>query len=295
MRYLVHLAALTMLGGLAPSTLSAHDRDFNISTRSDGPVRSCGDLEMTWDGQPAATSVETLAAKGRDLSIRAPRNGGVYVFGASGRSGFAISACKGVAKPAGSDATAALATLRPALGGTSLNATGPDSDDWVVYFIVEAPEDANVEVETTNGPVHVERIAGSTKAHAINGPIRLHEVSGHATAKAVNGPVAYDGHDGVIELHTENGPIKVSLSGDRWSSGSLTASAQNGPVKVDVPRDFHSGVRVSSSNFSPWKCAGCGSGKKDWDERSRSIELGDGPIAVTVSTVNGPVAVERSR
>ena len=293
MRTLVHLAILTAVAGTAPAPLAAHDRDFNVSVRSDGPVRSCSDLEMTWDGQPAATAVETLSSTGRDLSVHAPRNGGVYVLG-SARSDFSISVCKGVAKPA-SEGTAALAKIRPSIAGSSVNASGPDSEDWVAYFIVHAPESANVEVETTNGPVHVEQIAGSTRAHAVNGPIHLLNVSGRATAKAINGPVAYEGHDGTIDLHTENGPIKVSLSGDRWGSGSLTASAQNGPVKVVVPRGFQSGVKVSSSNFSPWKCEGCESGKRDWNDSSRSIEFGSGPIAVTVSTVNGPVAVESSR
>jgi hypothetical protein len=295
MRTLVHLAILTAVAGTAPAPLAAHNRDFNVSVRSDGPVRSCSDLEMTWDGQPAATAVDTLTAAGHDLSVHAPRNGGVYVFGTPGRSNFSISACKGVAKPKGDDATAALAKLRPSLAGPALNASGPDSEDWVLYFIVEAPEASNVQVETTNGPVHVEHITGSTVAHAVNGPIRFLDVSGRATAKAINGPIAFDGRDGVVELHTENGPIKVSLSGDRWGSGSLKATAQNGPVKVVVPRGFQSGVKVSSSNVSPWKCEGCDSGKRDWNDSSRSIEFGSGPIAVTVSTVNGPVAVESSR
>src|SRR4051812_16509953 len=295
MRTLVHLAILTAIAGTAPARLAAHDRDFNISTRTDGPVRSCSDLHMTWDGQPAAVSADTLTATGSTLSVHAPNNGGVYILGSAGRSDFSISACKAVARPVGGDATAALAGIRPAVTGTTVSASGPDSDDWVVYFIVNAPATGNVEIDTTNGPVHVERMTGSTAARAANGPIRLLEVSGHATARAVNGPVAYDGHEGTVELHTENGPIKVSLTGDRWSAGSLTATAQNGPVQVAVPRDFHSGVRISSSNFSPWKCEGCASGKRDWNDRSRSIEIGSGPVAVTVSTVNGPVAVDWSR
>jgi len=295
MRTLVHLAILTVVAGTAPASLAAHDHDFNISTRTDGPVRSCSDLQMTWDGRPAATSTDTLTATGSDLSVHAPNNGGVYILGSPGRSNFSISACKAVAKPMGSDATAALEKIRPAVTGTSVSASGPDSGDWVVYFIVNAPANGHVEVETTNGPVHVERITGSTTARAVNGPIRLLDVSGHATARATNGPIAYEGHDGTVDLHTENGPIKVRLAGDRWTSGSLTASAQNGPVKIEVPRTFHSGVRISSSNHSPWKCEGCDSGKRDWDDRSRSIDIGSGPIAVTVSTVNGPVAVDWSR
>ena len=85
MRTLVHLAILTAVAGMAPAPLAAHDNDFNISTRTDGPVRSCSDLQMTWDGQPAVTSADTLTATGSDLSVHAPRNGGVYVLGSPGR------------------------------------------------------------------------------------------------------------------------------------------------------------------------------------------------------------------
>src|SRR6476620_329715 len=86
MRTLVHLAILTALAGTAPASLAAQDHDFNISTRTDGPVRSCSDLQMTWDGQPAATSVDTLTASGGELSVHAPKNGGIYILGTPGRS-----------------------------------------------------------------------------------------------------------------------------------------------------------------------------------------------------------------
>ena len=292
MRSLVQLAALAAFA-VAPLTAATHTHGVNVSTSSNGPVRSCSDLEMTFDGEPAATSVDQLTAGGGGtLSIQAPNNGGVFVYGSTGRSDFAISACKGVARRAGTEATAALAQIRPALNGRTVTATGPEPGDWVVFFIVNAPASGAVSVETTNGPVHVEQITGSTTARAINGPIKLLDVSGNASARAVNGPVAYEGHGGTVELHTDNGPIKVRLAGDRWGSGSLTATAQNGPLAVDVPRGFQSGVRISSSNHSPWKCSGCDNGRKTWDNDSRSIEIGSGPVAVTLSTVNGPVAVD---
>ncbi len=120
MRTLVHLAILTAVAGMAPAPLAAQDHDFNISTRSDGPVRSCSDLQMTWDGQPAATSVDTLTATGSDLSVHAPKNGGVYVLGSPGRSDYSISACKAVARPMGRDASAALEKIRPAIAGKSV-------------------------------------------------------------------------------------------------------------------------------------------------------------------------------
>ena len=89
--------------------------------------------------------------------------------------------------------------------------------------------------------------------------------------------------------------MAVRLAGSKWADGSLSARAQNGPVKLEVPRGFASGVRVRSSQHSPWKCQGCDDGRRTWDDASRSVEFGSGPVAVTLSTVNGPVAVDMSK
>ena len=131
-------------------------------------------------------------------------------------------------------------------------------------------------------------------ARTTNGPINLANVSGTVTARAQNGPVKFVGSTGAVDLETQNGPIGVRLDGERWTTGSLTAHAQNGPVKVEVPQNFASGVRVESSTHAPWKCRGtaCESAKRSWDDGSRWIELGRGPVAVRVATVNGPVAVD---
>ena len=114
------------------------------------------------------------------------------------------------------------------------------------------------------------------------------------SARTENGPIAYEGGSGTIDLEAQNGPLAVRLAGSKWADGSLTARAQNGPVKLQVPRGFASGVRVRSSQHSPWKCQGC-DGRRTWDDASRSVEFGSGPVAVTLSTVNGPVAVDMTR
>jgi hypothetical protein len=54
-------------------------------------------------------------------------------------------------------------------------------------------------------------------------------------------------------------------------------------------------VRVRSSNHSPWRCQGCGESRRTWDESSRVVEFGSGPVAVNLSTQNGPVAVDLTR
>ena len=289
MRYPIAAALLASLA-LVPRPASA--QDTNVSVRSDREVRTCADLEVTFDHRPAVTTVEQLTAPGtQKLTVHAARNGGIYVYGGS-RSDFGISACKAVAPGNGGPK---LDQVRAGVSGGTLTAEGPSSDGWVVYFIVDAPTKASLDLDATNGPIHVSQLAGTTTARAQNGPIGLKDVTGHATAHTQNGPIAYEGGGGTIELTAQNGPVSIRLAGAKWTDGSLTASAQNGPVSLKGPRGFGSTVQVRSSQHSPWACSGCAGGKRTWDDSSRSVEFGSGPVAVRLTTVNGPVAVDMDR
>lgn len=292
MRY--PIAAVALLASLALAVPSVSAEGLQVNVRSNGrEVRTCDDLEVTFDGRPAATAVDHLTAPGaRKLTVRASRNGGVYVYGGS-RQDYAISVCKAAAPSAGG--AGSLDQVRASLSGGTLTAAGPGSDGWVVYFIIDAPTKADLDLEASNGPLSISHIDGAIAARAHNGPVKLLDVSGRVSARTENGPIAYEGGSGTIELAAQNGPVAVRLAGDRWTGGSLNASAHNGPIKLQAPRGFASGVRVRSSQHSPWKCAGCDDGRRTWDDRSRSVEFGTGPVAVTLSTENGPVAVDLTR
>jgi len=289
MRYPIATAAL--LASLSLGQAPAFADDMNVSVRSGHEVRTCGDLEVTFDGRPAVTAVDQLTAPAaQKLTVHGSRNGGVYLFGGA-RQDFSISVCKAAAGGSAS----ALDQVKASLSGGTLTASGPGSEGWVVYFIIDAPAQADLDLDVTNGPLHVAHVTGAMTARSQNGPIRLLDVGGRVSARTQNGPLAYEGRSGTIQLEVENGPLAVRLAGSKWADGSLTATAQNGPVKLQVPRGFASGVRVRSSPHSPWKCQGCDDGRRTWDDSSRSVELGSGPVAVTLSTVNGPVAVDMTR
>ena len=287
------IAAAALLASVALVHRPASAEDMNVSVRSSHEVRTCEDLEVTFDRRPAVTAVEHLTAPAaQKLTVHGSRNGGVYVFGEA-RQDFSISVCKAAA-PTGGGASA-LDQVHASLSGGTLTATGPGSDGWVVYFIVNAPTRADIDLDVTNGPMHVAHVTGTMTARSQNGPIKLLEVGGRVSARTQNGPLALEGGSGTVELDAQNGPLAVRLAGPKWADGSLTATAQNGPVHLQVPRGFASGVRVRSSQHSPWKCEGCDGGRRTWDDASRSVELGSGPVAVTLSTVNGPVAVEMTK
>jgi len=297
--HLPAFAAVTValaLGSLSLVTDEHHSQNVTVHTPDDRSPRTCADLVVTFDDQPAATAEDhlTVPRPSGALNLRAPSSGGIFVVGAS-RADFAVTVCKAVA-PSG-DTNAALASIRASAAAGTVSVSGRDADRWIAYLLVEAPRDAAIDLEALNGPLEVRDVAGRTAARTTNGPINLANVSGTVTARAQNGPVKFVGSTGAVDLETENGPIGVRLEGDRWTTGSLTAHAQNGPVKVEVPQNFASGVRVESSTHAPWKCRGtaCESAKRSWDDGSRWIELGRGPVAVRVATVNGPVAVDWAR
>jgi hypothetical protein len=287
------IAAAALIASLALVPPSAAAQNMQVSVRGGHDARTCDDLEVTFDGRPAVTAVDRLTAPGgQKLSVNPSRNGGVYVFGGA-RTDFAISVCKAAAPARGGGG--ALEQVRASLSGGSLTASGPAADGWIVYFIIDAPSQAALDLEVSNGPIHVAHVTGTTTARAENGPINLVDLGGRVSARTQNGPIAFEGGGGTIDLEAQNGPVAVRLAGSKWAGGSLTAKAQNGPVKLDVPRGFGSGVRVQSSQHSPWKCQGCEDGQRTWNDDSRSVVLGSGPVAVTVSTVNGPVAVDMTR
>ncbi len=288
---LTALALASVFVGYACLGASAH-RNISTRTTSDD-VRGCGDLRVEFDDEPAATAEETItvpAGTGNTLTVKPLQNGGVYVIG-SARKDYTVITCKAVAP--GADARAQLDAIHTTADGGTLSTTGVSNDDAMVYYIVNAPSDGALDLSAHNGPISVREFGGRSKLRTQNGPVSLDNVSGQVNAFAQNGPIHFRGDRGTIELETQNGPIGVDLAGTRWTDGSLTARAQNGPAQLKVPTGFTSGVRVESSNHSPWSCdgPGCGGARKDWDDNSRSFELGDGPVLVRVSTVNGPIQV----
>ena len=159
MRY--PIAAAALLASVALVQRPAAADDMNVSVRSNHDVRSCDDLDITFDDRPAIRGVDQLTAPGtQKLSVQSQQNGGVYVFGEA-RTDFAISACKAVSASRGASA---LDKVRATVDGGRLSATGPGSDGWIVYFIVHAPTKADLDLNANNGPIHVAHVNSSLRS-----------------------------------------------------------------------------------------------------------------------------------
>ena len=228
------------------------------------------------------------------LEVRPDGNGGVRIERGSGGE-YAITACVSAQAETQADAQAAADSVRLVINGNRVGVSSIQDRsirNWNVQLIVLSPDGGSLDVETSNGPIGIRGLAGTFALRASNGPISLAGVDGDVKARAANGPITVEGGRGTFDVETSNGPIGVRLSGRRWD-GSLTARAQNGPLSVTLPVDFQTGVEISSSARSPWSCraAACRSAAGSWDEGARTVRFGGDPVAVHLSTVNGPVTI----
>jgi DUF4097 and DUF4098 domain-containing protein YvlB len=109
-----------------------------------------------------------------------------------------------------------------------------------VDYDVSVPAGARVRLQTVNGPVNVEGLAGSLRVESVNGGLQLDDLGGEVHAETVNGGIqaTFDrtpsgGHH---RFETVNGGIEVSLPDD--TGGRLEASTVNGSIDCDLPLDI---------------------------------------------------------
>ena len=255
----------------------------------------CSQVNVSYDRREVGRAVQhaRVPVSAGPLEVRPDGNGGVRIERGSGGE-YAITACVSAHGDSLAEAQAAAASVRLEINGNRVGVTSVQDRsirNWNVQLIVAAPDGGSFDVETANGPIGVKGLAGTFALRASNGPISLSDVDGEVKARAANGPITVEGGRGTFDVETSNGPIGVRLSG-RWD-GSLTARAQNGPLTVSLPAGFQTGVEISSSARSPWSCraAACRAAAGAWDEGARTVRFGATPVAVHLSTVNGPVTI----
>jgi hypothetical protein len=247
---------------------------------------------MFGDFEVARAEQQVTVAPSGVLDVQPESNGGVKIIKGNGPN-YVITACiaAGAATMAEAQGLADAVRLSAAANKVRVeNVRGARS--WSVQLIVEAPDGAQIDAQTNNGPIGIEGVTATINARASNGPISLDDVKGQVSARAANGPISVEGSRGEFDLETQNGPITVALLGSRWD-GHLTARAQNGPLSLRVPANYASGVEVTSSRHSPWSCraAACGEASRGWDNGPRTFRVGPEPVVVRISTVNGPVTI----
>jgi hypothetical protein len=294
--------ALALAASAAPAAAHPHPGGhdgFNFTTNidHDKPVLTCEDVKMTFSKEKRGDLVtirrdRTVPVKIGPSSLRviAARQGGVRVQAAAGPEATATVCMAAGADNAG-EANALLDELEIVHANGELTVKGPERSDWAAYVLLSVPKEVALDLEAENGSLAMYGVSGTFTLRTTNGPITIAEVSGKMDVEAVNGPIHYKGHAGDVRLAAQNGPVGVKLDAATWSGRGLDASTQNGPISLTAPADLATGVEVEASPHSPFHWTSSGENGARWDGE-RTVHLGDGPVLVRLSTVNGPVNIK---
>jgi hypothetical protein len=288
------LAGAAWIATHATVRVEAGSRQVHFSVR--GEADSCAGLRVDTTGQVARAEESFTAPKGAALEINASERGNIRVIG-SARSDFRVQACKIAVGDNRAEAEGKLGRIAVGHSGARFTSSGPSEGEWLVYFIVHAPKEAALDLETRNGPITVEGVEGKIRTRAGNGPISLDECSGDVQARVSNGPISFTGNSGNVSLATQNGPVTLHLTGDEWKGPLLEARTVNGPLSLHLPETYRSGVQVDTAGHAPFACRSelCRQARTDARNGHRSIRLNRATPVVRLSTEHGPVAVNSER
>jgi len=151
---------------------------------------------------------------------------------------------------------------------------GKDSSGSV-HYTLRVPVSANLdEIESVNGTVTIEGVAGTVRAGTVNGGVHAEGLQGDASLETVNGTVeaTFDtfGAGQKASLESVNGRLVVNLPAD--AGASVTAETINGGIDGD---DF--GLKVD----------------KGFVGRDLSGDIGDGGGRLSLDTVNGSIKIRK--
>jgi hypothetical protein len=291
------VVAICVAGLCSPLGAQTH-RSRNLSINFEGNGEHCSDLRVSSPGGEVAQANETFAFQRNEASVLEIDDAGQGAIRvrAWDQPGYSVEVCKvAVADDRGAaeQLVRGLTVTRSAGRFTTAVPANRDSGNWQLYFIVRAPKDANLDIQTKNGPIEVGDMTGTTKLRAVNGPISLKDCGGQVDARTTNGPISYSGSGGDVHLNATNGPISLKLNGEVWNGPKLDARTENGPISLSVSETYRSGLRLETDASAPVSCKAefCRNAWTDSSASQRVLQL-NGTDTVRVTTHNGPVSIK---
>ena len=256
------LAAFALSAGAVSAQQVAEDQDW------------CRDRDYDRDHERYCEVREfTLGAMDR-ITVDAAPNGGIKVEGWDRNEIRVLARVSGQADQM--DDARALVQEVEVLTGRTISSDGPRTgrhESWSVSFQIYAPRSSDLSLETTNGGIRIEDVAGDIDFNTTNGGVHLTGVAGDVRGR------------------TTNGGLHIDLAGSEWQGAGLDVRTTNGGVKLTIPDGYNARLETGTTN---------GGMRFDFPvtvqgriDRRLSVDLGSGGKLIRAFTTNGGVTVRR--
>lgn len=217
----------------------------------------------------------TLPADRGTIDVDASPNGGIRVESWE-RNEILVRAKVQARTRDDSDAEALAREVEISTSG-AIRARGPRTgrgESWHVSYRLYVPRTSNLDLESVNGGIGINEIAGNIRFRTTNGGIHLSGVSGD------------------VRGSTTNGGLHIELAGDSWDGSGLDVETVNGSVRIAVPEGYSAHLESGTVN---------GSMRFDFPvtfqgrvRRRIEVDLGEGGKTLRAVTTNGSVVVSRA-
>lgn len=148
-----------------------------------------------------------------------------------------------------------------------------------------------VVLESSNGGVHALDVDGTVRAGTSNGGIEIERVSGGVTAKASNGGVTAQEVGGPCVLRTSNGAVRCVLAAT--AQGDIELRSSNGKIHATLPASLAAELKLSTSNGRVRVALGDAAVKIVDTARTRFHGvMNGGGSTVIAETSNGSITVD---
>src|SRR5438270_527620 len=243
-----------------------------LSQTDPQPQMKCEDHNRGTRSRFCEIREQTIAYPGQ-LNVDGRENGGVSVRGWSRQDVLVRSKVEAQADSDG-DAKALASQVRVNTSAGKIAADGPameNNRNWSVSYEIFVPHNANLDLKTQNGGVHISDVNGNISFSAVNGGVHLAQVGG-----AVKG-------------QTVNGGLHIELAGSTWQGQGLDAKTTNGGVHVAMPANYSAHLEASTVNGGMHlELPGTSQRPKN---HQLSTDLGSGGAVLRVVTANGGVHI----
>jgi hypothetical protein len=149
---------------------------------------------------------------------------------------------------------------------------GDNHSSYSVDYEINVPVESDLNLNTSNGRVSVEKISGKVRMHSTNGKLEARDINGLLRCETTNGGIHADFNkvpsDEEMIFRTTNGSIKLYLP-EKYG-GYADLKTTNG----HIDSDFRMSDRFQESRKS---------------KKSYRGEFGDGDGSITCKTTNGSI------
>ena len=106
--------------------------------------------------------------------------------------------------------------------------------DISVDYDISVPEDINLDIENTDGPIYVTGNRGSEKISTIDGNIELKDIAGSISARTIDGDIHVEAlFDAESSFGTTEGSIDICIGDD--FSVPISAHTISGAINITIP------------------------------------------------------------